>query len=92
MSKLLSASSSASPTDSVSCRYLRPAGSYRGFAYFELNAIFIREERKTFRLMISIVISTSFLSFMGKMAFSSLGGWYWSRGALCFPDYAEAYD
>ncbi|OJJ42067.1 hypothetical protein ASPZODRAFT_29471 [Penicilliopsis zonata CBS 506.65] len=52
-------------------KFLRPEGRYRGFAYLELNAIFIREEKRLFRLTLFIVITTALIVYTGNRAFHS---------------------
>lgn len=57
-------------------RFLRPEDhyrgfAYRGFAYLELNAIFIREEKRLFRLTLFIVITTALMVYTGNRAFNS---------------------
>ncbi|KAE8388154.1 hypothetical protein BDV23DRAFT_174101 [Aspergillus alliaceus] len=43
--------------------FLRPENHYRGFAYLELNAIFIREEKRLFRITLFVVITTALLTY-----------------------------
>ncbi|KAL5042778.1 hypothetical protein BDW71DRAFT_216733 [Aspergillus fruticulosus] len=50
---------------------LRPEGNCRNFACFELKAIFIREEKRLFRLTLFIVITTALLTYTGNRAFDS---------------------
>ncbi|KAB8227689.1 uncharacterized protein BDW43DRAFT_316593 [Aspergillus alliaceus] len=51
--------------------FLRPENHYRGFAYLELNAIFIREEKRLSRITLFVVITTALLTYTGSRVFNS---------------------
>jgi hypothetical protein len=57
--------------NSRTIRFLRPEDHYRGFAYLELNAIFIREEKRLLRIILFIVITTALMVYTGNRAFNS---------------------